>query len=261
MDSGVDLHHPDLRRKLVPGQDFIDGDGAPQDEYGHGTHLAGIAAADTGNRAGIAGAAPDAMLMPVRVLDAEGYGENSTIAEGIVWAVQHGADVVDLSLNQAGLGARRLAGGPIDAAMVVARRHRALVVASAGNDGRRRRAYRLGAPVLVVGASDQTDRAAPFTNTGDGDAVSAPGVRIESTLPTIPVRLVADGSGYGTLDGTSMAAAYVAGVAALLMARRRDPVAAADAIRATARNPHGDRRLGRGIVDARAALSRVVSGR
>ena len=107
VDSGVDLSHPDLRSKLVAGKDLVraaaglSGPGCPgpQDENGHGTHVAGIAAAVTNNGIGVAGTAPAAKIMPVRVLDASGGGEQTAVDAGIRWAADHGARVINLSLG------------------------------------------------------------------------------------------------------------------------------------------------------------------
>src|SRR3954470_5317021 len=103
VDTGVDLVHPDLRSKIVPGKDFNPAakQGCPgsQDENGHGTHVAGIAAAVTNNGRGVAGTAPGAKVMPVRVLDADGSGYDPTVIKGIKYAADHGAKVINLSLG------------------------------------------------------------------------------------------------------------------------------------------------------------------
>lgn len=93
VDSGVDMGHPDLDGKLLAGRDFVDG-GTPQDENGHGTHVAGIAAAETNNSLGVAGTAPGAQILPVRVLDAEGSGSTGAVADGIRYAADQGADFI-----------------------------------------------------------------------------------------------------------------------------------------------------------------------
>ncbi|MGZ4140806.1 MAG: S8 family serine peptidase, partial [Actinomycetota bacterium] len=86
IDTGVDPTHPDLRGQLVPGHDFVDGDAQPWDENGHGTLVAGIIAAITGNGVGVASVAPHAKIMPIRVLGADGTGSSSNVAAGIQWA-------------------------------------------------------------------------------------------------------------------------------------------------------------------------------
>src|SRR5207247_7126716 len=107
VDTGVDLNHPDLASHLVAGKDLVAGKTdcppGPQDEYGHGTHVAGIAAAVTNNGIGVAGTAPDASIMPVRVLDPSGSGDIDTIIAGIKYAADHGAKVINRSLGDMGL--------------------------------------------------------------------------------------------------------------------------------------------------------------
>lgn len=256
VDTGVDLHHPDLRSRLVGGTDVVDGDDTPMDNNGHGTHVAGIAAAATDNGVGIAGGAPGAKIMPVRVLTAAGSGAKDDITYGIVWAAEHGADVINLSLGETGLMAKLLRGGSLNRAIATAHDEGAVVVAAAGNEGADTQPYRLTTPVLVVAASDRNGEPADFSNFGAQGAVSAPGVGILSTLPTYTTSLTRDNtSGYGTLDGTSMATPYVSAVAALLHQQGRTPDEITAAIRRSARNPEQLHRLGLGIVDAQAAVT------
>ncbi|MZD03900.1 S8 family serine peptidase [Streptomyces sp. SID5785] len=260
VDSGVDLDHPDLKGRLVDGYDFVDGDRKPDDGFGHGTHVAGIAAAHTDNGVGIAGGAPAAKIMPVRVLGDDGSGSNGNITRGIVWAADHGADVINLSLGEGPLMSNLLQGGILNAAIRHAHDKGAVVVAAAGNDGAATQPYKVQTPVLVVGASDEDGRPADFSNFGAQNAVSAPGVGILSTLPTHPVKLTekkngdVNDSGYGKLDGTSMAAPYVSAVAALLHGEGEKPDAIMKAVRDTAQNPDRLQKLGLGIVNAQAAV-------
>ncbi|CAM5312029.1 hypothetical protein GCM10010329_59600 [Streptomyces spiroverticillatus] len=256
VDTGADLKHPDLKGRFVDGHDFVDNDDDPTDENGHGTHVSGIAAAATDNGIGIAGGAPGAKIMPVRVLGADGSGTNANITKGILWAADHGADVINLSLGESGLMARLLKGGVLNPAIAAAHKKGAVVVAAAGNDGTVLQPYKPQTPVLVVGASGPADKPADFSNFGAQDAVSAPGVKILSTLPTYETQETKKNtSGYGTLDGTSMAAPYVSAVAALLHHQGRTPDQIMTAIRSTARNPQKLPKLGLGIVDASAAVS------
>lgn len=256
VDSGVDLDHPDLKGRLVDGHDFVDGDDEPKDMNGHGTHVSGIAAAHTDNGVGIAGGAPGAKIMPVRVLGAGGTGDNAHIGKGIVWAADHGADVINLSLGESGLMARLLKGGTLNDAIAHAHDKGAVVVAAAGNEGTALQPYKPATPVLVVGASDQDSKPAEFSNFGAQQAVSAPGVGILSTLPTYRTKeTLKNDSGYGELDGTSMAAPYVSAVAALLHQQDRTPDQIMAAIRSTAKNPDKLPKLGLGVVDAEAAAA------
>jgi subtilisin family serine protease len=132
VDTGIDLTHPDLAGNLVPGHDFVDGDNVPDDFNLHGTHVAGTVAADDGNGIGVSGVAPQAKLMPVRSLDSDGLGNDATIANGIIFAADNGATVINLSL-----GGPAGAGGA-DQALSDAINHAglrgAVVVSAAGND-------------------------------------------------------------------------------------------------------------------------------
>lgn len=243
IDTGVDLDHPDLVGRLVPGWDFIDGDARPDDANGHGTHVAGIIAATAGNGIGIAGGAPGAKIMPVRVLGADGTGDTDVIADAIQWAADHGADVINLSLDDTGPADRLRKGGPMDRAMRQAA-DRAVIVAAAGNEAHSERLYRAGVPVVVVQAAGPDGQPATFTNFGDPRSVSAPGVDIVSTVP----------GGYARMSGTSMAAPHVAAEAALLIGGGADPDTARNLI-ATTTHPTDDALLGAGLIDAEAALA------
>ncbi|MFH8729718.1 S8 family serine peptidase [Streptomyces termitum] len=255
VDTGVDPGHPDLKGRLVDGYDFVDGDDDPKDLNGHGTHVSGIAAAHTDNGVGIAGGAPGARIMPVRVLGADGSGSDANITKGIVWAAQHGADVINLSLGESGLMARLLQGGVLNQAISVADAAGAVVVAAAGNDATLLQPYKVTTPVLVVNAADAQGQPASFTNFGAQDAVAAPGVDILSTLPTYTSKeTLKNTTGYGKLSGTSMAAPYVSAVAALLHHQGLTPAEIAQTIRSTAKNPANAPKLGLGNVDAAAAV-------
>jgi thermitase len=130
VDTGVDLTHPDLAGNLVPGRDFVDSDNDPSDFNLHGTHVAGTAAAIAGNGQGVAGVAPGAKIMPVRVLDAEGQGNSGNIANGIAFAAQNGAGVINLSLGGPSGGGD----SAMSAAIQEAENHNTVVVAAAGNE-------------------------------------------------------------------------------------------------------------------------------
>lgn len=256
VDTGVDLDHPDLKDKIVDGYDFVSDDDDPMDQNGHGTHVAGIAAAVTENGVGIAGAAPNAKIMPVRVLGTVGSGDQETIVRGIKWAADHGAKVINMSLGETGLMSRLLKGGVLNPAIQYAYSKGAVVVAAAGNEGTAKQPYKPTTQVLVVGASDAQGQPASFSNFGAQDAVSAPGVKILSTLPTYKTpETLKNTTGYGALDGTSMAAPYVSGLAALLVGQGKTPDQAMAAIRTTAVNPSKDLRLGLGVVNALGAVT------
>lgn len=262
VDTGVDLDHPDLEGKLERGHDYVDGDSRPDDENGHGTHVSGIAAAMTNNGTGIAGAAPDARILPVRVLNAEGVGDPTVIAEAIGWAVDNGADVINLSLGgSSDLLGRLFKNGPANQAIRDADAAGVVVVAAAGNDATFLQAYRRDVPVIVVDASNEVDLPAGFSNFGDPRAITAPGARILSTAPEVETTLWPGGSnGYEEISGTSMATPYVSGVAALLVELGLSPAEIRDVLVETTSDPQGVFVLSAGLIDAAAAVEAASGG-
>lgn len=223
VDTGVDLKHPDLKGKLVKGYNAtgvggLFGLGSAADDNGHGTHCAGIAAAITNNNVGIAGMAPNCKIMPVRVLAGAGSGSLLSVAKGITWAADHGADVISLSL-----------GGPgTMATLGVAVKHaiskNSVVIAAMGNSGHNGNpiSYPAAYPgVISVGATDADDKIAMFSSYNKYCSVSAPGVKIWATTPTYDVWLTKNSGGritkeYSFMSGTSMATPLVAGLAGLV---------------------------------------------
>jgi thermitase len=211
VDTGVDLTHPDLAGKIAPGgYDFANDDDDPTDDVWHGTHVAGIAAADTDNGVGIAGVAWNCRILPVKVTDANGDGYYSWIIDGITWAADHGAKVINISL-----------GGDVDDpfledACKYAHDKGVVICAAAGNDGTLGVLYPAAydAYVLAVAASDFNDAIADFSSYGPEVDVAAPGVWI---LGPAPQWYVGDGyPPYVFASGTSMAAPHVSGMAALV---------------------------------------------
>ena len=206
IDTGVDAMHPDLRGKVLQGWDSMNPDGnGNRDPNGHGTHVAGIIAATTNNGIGVAGIAPKVSILPVRVLDHTGNGDDGELALGIIWAVDNGAHVLNISIG--GAVPSDLLEGALDYALV----KEVVVVVAAGNDAMIGNtpsypgAYK---QVLTVGATDSMDKRAAFSNTGEYLDLVAPGSWIKSTWP---------GGGYQWSSGTSMAAPFVAASAALLL--------------------------------------------
>lgn len=259
IDTGAQLDHPALAASLDPGgYDFVDGDSEPadvadgldqdgdglaDDAYGHGTHVAGI----------VHTVAPAAGLLILRALDADGNGDIFTIAQAIDYALARGARVINLSL-----------GTPEDAHLLRAAVSRAthagaVVVASAGNESSEAEQYP-GASncALAVGAVGPGGLRSPFSNYGAWVAVSAPGEAIFSAFPT---------DGYAYWGGTSMAAPFVAGEAALLLSLRPslNPRQVATLIGGTAspldgQNPQFAGELGDGLISADAALRAAAAG-
>jgi len=216
VDSGIDLQHPDLREKLVPGFNAINkGQTPPHDENGHGTHCAGTAAAQTNNGIGIAGACPECFIMPIKVLNADGSGTGFDVAEGVLWAADHGAKVINLSLG--GIIEDPTLSEAIDYAL----QKGVVVVAAAGNDSSSERAYPAAHPaVIAVGSISMEHKRSSFSNYGNWLSLMSPGESILSTMPTYPVYMSdveAYNNSYDRMDGTSMAAPLVSGVAGLLV--------------------------------------------
>jgi thermitase len=207
IDTGVDYTHEDLANKVIKGYDFINNDNDPMDDHFHGTHVAGIVAAETNNAVGIAGVAPSAKILAIKVLSRNGEGTDLQISKGIIYAADNGAKVINLSL-----------GGPgwsfvLDDAIQYARKKGCLVVASAGNAGTNEIYYPASYNgVVSVAATDSYDKKAFFSNFGPDVDIAAPGVDILSTYNK-------DGTpGYVYASGTSMAAPVVCGAAALIFA-------------------------------------------
>ena len=203
-DSGVNYNHPDIPRNIIKGLDAINNDMDPMDDHGHGTHVAGTIGAVTNNGVGVAGIAPPPVrLMAIKVLAGSGSGDFASISRGMAWAVENGAKVINMSL-----------GGPQGSTTL----HNAIksavaagvtVVAASGN-ANTQTGYPAAYPeALSVGATDQSDNRASFSNYGKVE-IAAPGVGIQSTLMS---------GGYGPLSGTSMASPHVAGVAGLLLSK------------------------------------------
>jgi subtilisin family serine protease len=234
LDSGIDLTHPDLRDRIVAGYDFVENDASPQDEFGHGTHVAGIAAAIGNNGEGVAGVSWGARIMPVRVLGPEGEGNVFGIVQGIVWAADKGARVENMSLGSpflAMLADRGVQGGAaMQAAIDYAHSHNVLVVVAAGNeyDKGNMPSYPAAFPhVLAVAATNDQDRHSYYSSAGTYVDIAAPGGEasepddphgVISTLPNYEVGITREGypTGYGAAQGTSMAAPHVTGLAALI---------------------------------------------
>jgi len=272
---------PDFGRfQFVQGYDFVDHDPYPNDRNGHGTFVAGVIAEETNNHTGLTGIAYGANIMPVRVLDTEGEGEASTIAEGVRYAVRHGARVINLSLEfSPGVTAADIP--ELIEALRYAHRKGVLVVAAAGNEGHAAIAYPARAPdVISVGATTETGCLAAYSNDGSGLTMVAPGGGPDADLPGDPnckpeaagrdifqmtfvggsVKRFGIPGGY---EGTSMATPHVAAVAALVIAsgvlgRHPTPAQITARLRATALKlgGGGDERLyGAGLLDAAAATA------
>jgi thermitase len=243
VDTGVDYIHPDLKGRVDIGHDFVDNDEDPMDVQGHGTHVAGIAAAGADDGFGVAGIAPGARILAVRVLDADGAGNYSHVAKGIIYAAERGAKVINLSLG--GDEQSELLRNAIDYASA----RGAIVTCATGNEGR----TSIGFPArydscVAVGATDANDQRAHFSNSGQGIDVVAPGAQILSSTM---------GGLHEAWDGTSMATPYVSGAAALLVAQGLHRGEVIGALTSTAKDlgaPGPDLLYGAGRIDAAAAV-------
>ncbi|WP_437876414.1 S8 family peptidase [Sorangium sp. So ce513] len=248
---------PDLAStECVEGWNFVNKTNHANDDQGHGTHVAGTIAQSTNNGIGAAGLAFHARLMPVKVLNENGWGTTADVADGIRWAADNGADVINLSL-----------GGPrnskvLQSAIDHAISRGVVVVAAAGNTGGRVQYPGASDGVIGVSATDANDKIARFSSRGQGVDVAAPGVNV--TQQTICNRGRGDCEApYPAYNGTSMAAPHVAGAAALLVGLGvSDPRAVEDAIRAGARvvdsSDGGKLLYGAGILDAASSVERVT---
>ncbi len=260
LDTGVDLGHPDLAPKLVGGVDILSPGEPPMDDMGHGTATAGIVGAVADNGEGLIGVAPFAGLMPVKVnVPNSGHVRASDAAAGIVWAVDHEANVINMSLGFTEGEDGLTPGGlkTLQRAVSYALEKGVMVVCAAGNISGRPVANYPAAwaaetgfeGLLAVGTTDRGDRRAAYSNYGPWLTVVAPA----DDVPALSV------GGYGRFGGTSAAAPHVSGLAALLITPSRPPSLKTlrDWIVRSARDagPTGrDPQYGAGVVDALAAV-------
>lgn len=225
VDTGVDLDHDDLKNKVVGHVNCIgagtlgmckEGGSAGQDDNGHGSHVAGIAAAATDNGTGVAGTAPDASILAIKVLQSDGSGSAEDVATGIKYAADHGATVINLSL---GNEAQAIFGPDFQGALTYAFNKGALPVIAAGNDFVLPSTGSTNA--IIVGALNRQGVKATYSNIGTAQwAIMAPGGDLgdtNSSCESAPVSVLSTYlDGYACLAGTSMAAPHVAGAAAVL---------------------------------------------
>lgn len=277
IDTGIDLGHEDLAAKVVAATSCVGSNGNPglcggsaQDDQGHGTHVAGIAAAITGNGVGVAGVAPDAQLVVVKALGANGSGALNDVNAGIEWAVDHGARVINLSLEADTGQVVALPGQSLVQGIDYAWQHGVIPVVAAGNStpslfGPQGYA---GIPAVIVGATGPADEVAwyssPLVNAQwglvapGGDSRGSNGQA--SCAGALAARCIvstgwfAGGTNqYADDEGTSMAAPHVSGVLALLLAQGLSPQQAVNRLLATAdKIPCGQSCAG--LVDAAAAV-------
>ena len=213
VDSGIDLDHPDLSSKIVKIKDLVDS-GDPDDEHGHGTHVAGIAAAVTDNSKGIAGVSWGSKIFVVRVFDSNNQGTGIRTANGITEAANSGARIINIS----GGGASEKAAKCKAVSYAISKG--AMVVASAGNNGNSTKSYPAAcAGAIAVGSTTNSDSRASYSNFGSWVDLAAPGTNVLSTVPVGGSCKFCNTTGYRKLSGTSMAAPMVAGAAAVVLSR------------------------------------------
>ncbi|SDJ24320.1 S8 family peptidase [Alteribacillus bidgolensis] len=226
LDTGIDATHPDLQAKIILNANFSDSS-STQDFDGHGTHVSGIAAAVTKNGTGVAGLAINPTLMNIKVLGDDGTGSLSSVVQGIVYATNNGAKVINMSLGTTAFSSI------LHDAVKYAQSRGVLMAAAAGNDGLNQHNYPAAfAQCISVAAVVRDDTKAIFSNFGASWVdLAAPGVDILSTMPTYP-----NGSGqfnYGYLSGTSMSTPLVSGLLALLLSLNRNPKVVRQTIEST----------------------------
>ena len=204
LDTGIDATHPDLAARMVPGWNFYDNNSDTRDVNGHGTAVAGAATATLNNGVGVAGTAGQALLMPVRIADANGYAYWSTVAQGLTWASDQGARVANISYGGVSTSSA------VQAAAQYMRSRGGLVVVAAGNNGIDE-GVAPTSTMIVVSATDANDVKTSWSSYGSFVSIAAPGQDIWTTTR---------GGGYQAWWGTSLASPVVAGVVSLMMSAR-----------------------------------------
>jgi len=262
------LQAPDLAQTcFLAGYDFVNDDSHPNDDNGHGTHLAGVIAQGTNNNYGVAGIAFKSCLMPIKSLDRTGSGSYADVADGIYWAADHGAQIINLSLG----GSQ--SSDALKEAVKYAYEKGVVVIAAAGNDNANYIAYPAAYDdyVIAVGATQADQQRAPYSNYGSSLDLVAPGGNLsidqnkdsygdgilQQSFSSSPTSF-----GYYFREGTSMASPIVAGVAALVISQNQNltPSQVRQALEQTAKDLGAqgkDNYYGWGLVDAYAALQYV----
>lgn len=207
LDTGCDLNHDELKENLLPGINFVQPGTPPQDDGVHGTHCTGIICG-TNSKRGVVGIAPKCKVIPVKVLDAKGNGDLETVAKGIYWAADNGADIISMSLG---------CPMPVDEvheAIIYADKKGIPIFCAAGNAGNTKQVFYPSYydECIAIGSIDENLDRSSFSNTGDQLDFMAPGGKIFSTVPP---------NWYATLSGTSMACPAAAAMAALFLSHVR----------------------------------------
>jgi subtilisin family serine protease len=256
IDSGINADHPEFAGRLVAGYDFVNNDTVPEDTSGHGTHVAGVIAAALDNGEGMAGVCPNCRIMPIKVLNDDNLSSWSRVVEGIHFAIDHGARIINISVGSI------IPSESLAVAVQLAIENDIVVIASAGNYGSEVRYYPAALEgVIAIGAT--TRKGELWSRSGHGSNVDlvAPGESIYSTYHNMQNAY----HGYTYMSGTSMAAPFVSGVAGLLLSVapkiHAEDVAEALILGAVdLGKPGKDDRFANGRVNAMGALMAPVDG-
>jgi serine protease len=262
--DGKGTYHrvPDLANtKFVKGYDFIDDDEHANDDNAHGTHVAGTIAQSTNNKIGVAGVAYEAAIMPLKVLTKQGYGNVADISEAIVYAADHGAHIINMSL-----------GGPSESTLMreaieYAHKKGVTIICAAGNSGNDRPHYPAAyTQAIAVSSVGPDGKLAPYSTYGPWIALAAPGGNTrnnpqDGVLQNTIGRMDPTKDGYEYFQGTSMASPHVAGVAALIVSSGvKDPKKVEEILLKTATKKGDKNKYGAGILNAAAAVKAAQTG-
>jgi thermitase len=247
IDSGADPTQPDLQPVLVPGWNVLSNSANTADSYGHGTEVSGVAVAGTNNGQGVAAYCWSCRLMPVEVYNTGSGASGANIASGITWAVNHGANVVNVSL------AGTTDSSAVDSAVSYALSHNVTVVAAAGDSGSTAKEFPAAVPgVISVAASTQTNSLMSYSEYGSWVDLAAPGMQA-TTL---------DNGYYSSVGGTSISAPAVSGIVGLMLSvdPSATPAQIANALFSTADPVSGSNSVAYGRVNAYRAVSALQGG-
>ncbi len=264
VDSGIDVNHPEFRGRLLAGKNYVTSGSPPDDDFGHGTHVAGLIGAAANNAIGLAGVAPKVRIDPRKVLNSQGTGSITNVSNAIREAADAGADIINLSLESPAPNV------VMEAAVQYAFGKGVLLLAASGNQGNTTVSWPAHySEVMAIAATTYNDTRASYSNSGPEIEIAAPGgERARSMVSTWPggvrcrdINAAPAQSDYCTSEGTSMAAAVASGAAALI--KSLHPSMSAAAIRQLLRDSayplnQPANFVGRGRLDLHAALRAIL---